>query len=72
MTDYQNVRKNMEFPKSCCVLTPEEEQDLAFTKTVKSNYIMRDGLRGGEVGENCVKITHWIPIPAPPKNDINQ
>ena len=27
---------------------------------------------GGEVGENCVKITHWMPIPDPPKNDINK
>ena len=27
---------------------------------------------GGEVGENCVEITHWMPIPDPPKNDINK
>ena len=24
---------------------------------------------GGEVGENCVKITHWMPIPDPQQNE---
>jgi hypothetical protein len=27
---------------------------------------------GGGVGEDCVTVTHWMPIPDPPKNDINQ
>ncbi len=25
---------------------------------------------GGEVGENCVKITHWMPIPDPPNEPL--
>ena len=27
---------------------------------------------GGDVGENSVTVTHWMPIPDTPKNDINQ